>query len=194
MKLTLKTSLDKQFSRFSPVQSQVHMLAYKTEREKNYTEGKRMGRRVEILQYFALPIDCALQAFTMPITTVVDHIKDISADIKAKRKIQAISKVVASIVTLPLKLIASLVISVAFVLNGAIQVVLPFHAVYSVYKGASEAEFFHRFYTPQDINWKWNSLYGSKRGKQICFAYPIVYPFSAALSVAKIWVKRIVAD
>jgi len=119
----------------SPCSHAVNRLALKAD-----NEGGAGG--VQLLQYFAKPVDSIVQAVAMIAFTFYDHFRDISYDIQSRNIGTVILKSLLTPINLPLKLFCASIGSVGFLLGGASQLVVPYQTIYSVVKGKRAAHFY----------------------------------------------------
>lgn len=130
----------------TPCSHYTHQLALET-------EGAFASRGVQLLQYFAKPIDSVIQAVAMLAFTFYDHFRDISYDLKSRNIRTLIVKSLLTPINLPLKMLAASVMSLGFLSGGIFQLVIPYQTIYSVVKGKQAAHFY--FYE----NKMWDSLF-----------------------------------
>lgn len=145
----------------SPCSHSVNRLALNT-------EGAHTSRAVQLLQYFAKPIDSVIQAVAMIAFTSYDHFRDISYDIKASNTATVIVKSLLTPVSLPLKLFCASILSFGFLSGGAFQLLIPYQTIYSVLKGKQAAQFY--FY--ENEIWRTQFDHESFRMKPITILNP----------------------
>ncbi len=117
------------------------------------TKSECASRGVQLLQYFAKPVDSVIQAVAMIIFTFNDHFRDIVYDIKNRHIGTVIVKSLFTPITLPLKLFCASISSAGFLLRGATQLVIPYQTLYSVVKGKRAA---HLYFYENEI---WRSQF-----------------------------------
>lgn len=142
-------------------------------------EGASKG--VQLLQYFARPIDSVIQAAAMLAFTFYDHFRDISYDIKSRNIGTVVGKSLLTPVTLSLKMLGAIAIATTFFFQGAIQLVIPYQTIYSVAKGKEAAQFYFYEYD------RWSSQFAddSFRMKPTLFLKPVAMDDNNPL-----WKKR----
>lgn len=88
--------------------------------------GKKV-KAARALHYFAFPVDSVIQAVAMPVFTLIDHFRDIVVDFRNGRKKWGAAKVIASVVSLPIKELGAVALSTGYLFNGAASLIFPWH-------------------------------------------------------------------
>ncbi len=136
--------VDSEIKAFTPVTRAVHLLALRMLQEPE-------ARLVQCLQYFAKPLDRMIQAVAAPVFSTYDMFDKhlMISSMFCGSTVAVISTAVFSPLLFSIGIIMGLLQSTLLLLNGAFQVVVPYQALYAVYKGKEAArEYF-------DIRARW---------------------------------------
>lgn len=121
---------------FSPCSFGVHALAL--------THLNFKAKLIKGLLYFSKPIDRIIQSIVGPILSLIGHLKPlsrISNYYSEKKYPQMVFEIVVYSLVIPIFVINSLLDSVGLLINGAIQVLLPYQTLYAVFKDDASDEF-----------------------------------------------------
>ena len=125
----------------SPLSYTVHHFALQCLNENT-------ANKVQLLHYFAKPIDRIIQAVVAPIFLELEGFVGIYVSYYKKEYLWVTLNVVFSLFWIPAKLIYGLFQSTLLLTNGALQLVVPYQTVYAYNKGkeASREFYNHRSY------------------------------------------------
>jgi hypothetical protein len=123
------------------LESAVHLspCSYAVHKTASTLKGNTTNAVASAFLYIAKPIDRIIQAVSLPIFTIVDHFRDIYHE-KGTMKLL---KIIATPLSLPLKLIMAAFISAIILVDGAIQTAVPYQTIHAVKNGKkANAQYF----------------------------------------------------
>lgn len=96
--------------------------------------------------YFAKPIDNVISAIALLIFTPIDHFRDIAKESSA----WVVFKLAATPISLPIKFVISIGVSVVWGVEALIQIVIPYKAIYALTDFEDEENISEQFFTARE--------------------------------------------
>jgi len=124
---------------FCPLTNAVNHLALKS-------RGRHACRSIYLLHYLATPIDTLIQAIAMLAFTPYDHFRNISSNYRQQKMRKVALKSCATLITLPLKIIAASCVAFGFVTNGGYQLLFPLKTLKALLSQGSEKSYAYLYF------------------------------------------------
>lgn len=121
---------------FCPVTFSVHAMV-----QDNYYSGIKAVLAKSLI-YFAKPIDRIIQAVVATVFCLIDHLSKIQDCYNEQSYGWMAFRIVISPLTIPLFTIKSILDAVGLLLNGALQLVIPYQTIYAMCVSDATEEFF----------------------------------------------------